>query len=160
MKIFELWEEKTNGDGAKDFFDEYLEKEMEAYQLILAEGSGEIKGVCSELAEKYSMDLAVFAGFLSGMNESIEKAIELEKLTEASEIDIKIDFKKLLYNMHGAKANWLYLLEEWSGVLSEEERDEIKKQFNRDHTAVSQKVGRNDPCPCGSGKKYKKCCGK
>jgi uncharacterized protein YecA (UPF0149 family) len=23
---------------------------------------------------------------------------------------------------------------------------------------VSQSVGRNDPCPCGSGKKYKKCC--
>jgi preprotein translocase subunit SecA len=23
-----------------------------------------------------------------------------------------------------------------------------------------QKAGRNDPCPCGSGKKYKKCCGK
>jgi len=22
----------------------------------------------------------------------------------------------------------------------------------------SQKIGRNDPCPCGSGKKYKKCC--
>ena len=26
--------------------------------------------------------------------------------------------------------------------------------------AVSSKVGRNDPCPCGSGKKYKQCCGK
>ena len=25
--------------------------------------------------------------------------------------------------------------------------------------AVSTKVGRNDPCPCGSGKKHKKCCG-
>ena len=25
--------------------------------------------------------------------------------------------------------------------------------------AVSEKIGRNDPCPCGSGKKYKKCCG-
>jgi preprotein translocase subunit SecA len=24
---------------------------------------------------------------------------------------------------------------------------------------VGKKVGRNDPCPCGSGKKYKKCCG-
>jgi len=24
---------------------------------------------------------------------------------------------------------------------------------------VSGKTGRNDPCPCGSGKKYKKCCG-
>jgi hypothetical protein len=27
-------------------------------------------------------------------------------------------------------------------------------------TAVEIKVGRNDPCPCGSGKKYKKCCGR
>lgn len=25
--------------------------------------------------------------------------------------------------------------------------------------AIEQKVGRNDPCPCGSGKKFKKCCG-
>ena len=25
---------------------------------------------------------------------------------------------------------------------------------------ISHKIGRNDPCPCGSGKKYKKCCGK
>ncbi len=25
---------------------------------------------------------------------------------------------------------------------------------------ASAKVGRNDPCPCGSGKKYKQCCGK
>ena len=25
--------------------------------------------------------------------------------------------------------------------------------------SASEKVGRNDPCPCGSGKKYKKCCG-
>ncbi|HPQ47262.1 MAG TPA: SEC-C metal-binding domain-containing protein, partial [Clostridia bacterium] len=58
-----------------------------------------------------------------------------------------------------AKANWLYLLKEWDNVLSLEERVEIKKQYNVDNTAVSQKVGRNDPCPCGSGKKYKKCCG-
>jgi preprotein translocase subunit SecA len=25
---------------------------------------------------------------------------------------------------------------------------------------VEEKTGRNEPCPCGSGKKYKKCCGK
>ena len=29
----------------------------------------------------------------------------------------------------------------------------------KEAVAVGQKVGRNDPCPCGSGKKYKKCCG-
>jgi uncharacterized protein YecA (UPF0149 family) len=26
--------------------------------------------------------------------------------------------------------------------------------------ATGRKIGRNDPCPCGSGKKYKKCCGR
>jgi len=28
-----------------------------------------------------------------------------------------------------------------------------------DAAAAARKVGRNDPCPCGSGRKYKKCCG-
>jgi uncharacterized protein YecA (UPF0149 family) len=32
----------------------------------------------------------------------------------------------------------------------------VSKTVKRDE----KKVGRNDPCPCGSGKKYKKCCGK
>ena len=62
-------------------------------------------------------------------------------------------------------------------VRSEEEVDEIRDQAEEDyvlsrgvggedeagHTPVrrdKEKVGRNDPCPCGSGKKYKKCCGK
>jgi SEC-C motif-containing protein len=33
------------------------------------------------------------------------------------------------------------------------------KMVNNPQTRESPKVGRNDPCPCGSGKKYKKCCG-
>jgi uncharacterized protein YchJ len=33
--------------------------------------------------------------------------------------------------------------------------DDVIKQVKREEP----KVGRNDPCPCGSGKKYKKCCG-
>lgn len=32
--------------------------------------------------------------------------------------------------------------------------------LNQDGTVRIMKVGRNDPCPCGSGKKYKKCCGR
>ena len=35
-----------------------------------------------------------------------------------------------------------------------EEEDEAAES-----PSVAVKVGRNDPCPCGSGKKYKKCCG-
>jgi preprotein translocase subunit SecA len=38
----------------------------------------------------------------------------------------------------------------------EEEKEEKKEKPVTRHGA---KVGRNDPCPCGSGKKYKKCCG-
>ena len=34
------------------------------------------------------------------------------------------------------------------------------KKKIRKKTAAEIKVGRNDPCPCGSGKKYKKCCGR
>ncbi|MBU4346925.1 preprotein translocase subunit SecA [Patescibacteria group bacterium] len=34
------------------------------------------------------------------------------------------------------------------------------KQFSAPADAAGHKVGRNDPCPCGSGKKYKKCCGR
>ena len=32
--------------------------------------------------------------------------------------------------------------------------------LSQQHKRTDPKVGRNDPCPCGSGKKYKKCCGK
>ncbi|WP_085931013.1 SEC-C metal-binding domain-containing protein [Anaerophaga thermohalophila] len=32
--------------------------------------------------------------------------------------------------------------------------------FNHQKILHRLKPGRNDPCPCGSGKKYKKCCGK
>ncbi len=35
----------------------------------------------------------------------------------------------------------------------------IKPAANTNHIRTGVKVGRNNPCPCGSGKKYKKCCG-
>ncbi len=37
-----------------------------------------------------------------------------------------------------------------------DEEDKVARPITRDE----EKIGRNDPCPCGSGKKYKKCCGK
>ncbi len=35
----------------------------------------------------------------------------------------------------------------------------IEEEENRPKIQIDSKIGRNDPCPCGSGKKYKKCCG-
>ena len=34
----------------------------------------------------------------------------------------------------------------------------LEPGYNRSQDRKDHKVGRNDPCPCGSGKKYKKCC--
>ena len=42
------------------------------------------------------------------------------------------------------------------GMEGAEEEPEISFTFHNE----TPKVGRNDPCPCGSGKKYKKCCGR
>ena len=39
-------------------------------------------------------------------------------------------------------------------------KDQAPEQKKKEAIPVGKKVGRNDPCPCGSGKKYKKCCGK
>jgi len=40
-------------------------------------------------------------------------------------------------------------------------KDRSKKNpGNNTNSTTSRKIGRNDPCPCGSGKKYKKCCGR
>ena len=57
-------------------------------------------------------------------------------------------------------------LREAFGSLTETDDWEDDSDAEMDDTIVIppdspvRKVGRNDPCPCGSGKKYKKCCGK
>ena len=48
----------------------------------------------------------------------------------------------------------LYRSNAFSNTLGIIEDNENKPQFD-----TTKKIGRNDPCPCGSGKKYKKCCG-
>ena len=45
-------------------------------------------------------------------------------------------------------------------TLNNEERDNESKMSASTFVRKDKKIGRNDPCPCGSGKKYKQCCGK
>ncbi|NMA66424.1 MAG: SEC-C domain-containing protein [Clostridiaceae bacterium] len=163
MSLFERWqssiENQADNPQQQKFFKNYLEKETEAYKKILDSKTDVIEGKLSELAKEYDMDEVTFIGFLDGINSSLENELALEDLTEESEISISIVFEKLYYNMMVAKASWLYEMKEWDNILTFEERAAVRKQFNEDHRAVSNKVGRNNPCPCGSGKKYKKCCG-
>jgi uncharacterized protein YecA (UPF0149 family) len=166
MSLLKQWEEIAYKERKQDEYDafwkEYLDKEQRIYEKLLSNNDDNIKGSIALLAETSGMDILNFMGFLSGINTSLVQEIELEELTQDSEIDIKIDFEKLFYNMHVANANWLFTLPEWDNILSKEKRIEIKTAYNRAKTIINEnkKIGRNDPCPCGSGKKYKKCCGK
>ena len=98
---------------------------------------------------------------LDGINESLKAENDLENMTAETEVSLDYEPDKLYYNMVGAKAEWLYKLPQWDSILTEEKRKELYKAQKASTTIVKgPKVGRNDPCPCGSGKKYKKCCGR
>ncbi|KNF09903.1 SEC-C domain-containing protein [Gottschalkia purinilytica] len=164
MKIYKEWSDIAYKEMTKEesdkFWTAYLEKEKNVYEKILAKKDNVITGTVSELAKKYDMDLTSFAGFIDGINTSLIKEVNLEELEEESNITLDIDFEKLYYNMLDAKAPWLYELPEWEEILSAERRKEITKEYRRSKIVTVKKIGRNEPCPCGSGKKYKKCCGK
>ncbi|MDD2495318.1 MAG: SEC-C metal-binding domain-containing protein [Tissierellia bacterium] len=164
MSLYKEWEDYIKGIETQEdyiqFQKEYFPKETECYRAIIETKDPVLKGSINDLSEKYNMTGREFIGFLDGANTSFREQLELEDLTLESEINVEFDFEKLLWNMHDAKAEWLYELEEWNNIFDEEKRKQIKKDYNRSKIVVREaKIGRNDPCPCGSGKKYKKCCG-
>lgn len=165
MSLYTQWNENLKGittqEEYQEFFKNYMLKEAECYKKILESKNPVIEGTLGELAEKNEMSAMEYIGFLDGANTSFKEELDLEPLTEESQIKAEFEWEKLLYNMHDAKAEWLYGMEEWNNIFDEEQRKHIKKEYNKSkQVIVGEKVGRNGPCPCGSGKKYKKCCGK
>jgi len=150
---------KTKGEKA--FWKEYMELETSIYRDILARHKEEYIFTISDLAKKYNTTSEFIMGFVDGINDSLKNPLDLEKVTENEEIKLDLDLEKLYYNMLDAKAEYLYTLPQWDGIFSVEKRKEIQKQYRESVIVRNEnKIGRNDPCPCGSGKKYKKCCGK
>ncbi len=165
MKIYETWENMQDlcqtEMQQRELWNKYYIDETEAYKIILSQNNFEFKGTVKEIAEKLNLETVIFAPFIDGINTSLAKELDVKALEEESEIEMTILPEKLYYNMLNAKAKWLYELKEWDGVLDREKRTEITRTWRSDHQAVSNKtVGRNEPCPCGSGKKYKNCCGR
>lgn len=57
--------------------------------------------------------------------------------------------------------HYTYVVKNWASYTEDEDaydRDDAPYIPSYQQPAISEKVGRNEPCPCGSGKKYKKCC--
>ncbi len=165
MSLYSDWHELASAerdehDNAR-FWDEYFAAEKELYQRVLEQHENTFSGTYDALADEFGWDKTYFMGFLDGANTSLKEACDLESVEHDTQIALAFDFDRLYYNMLEAKAPWLYEMPEWDAVLSEEKRHEILHGWRASKVFVAdKKVGPNDPCPCGSGKKYKKCCGR
>ncbi len=167
MSYFSEWNEKivdnTNEKEFNDFVEYYYTTEQTAYDTLFKFYPNQVvEGTAKELAEKLAYgerDMVFFVGFLDGINKNLKDEIDLDNLNDDTHVKLDIDYEKLLYDMHANQASWLFQLDSWDNILDKEKRDEIAHQYRTDNIATSDKYGRNDPCPCGSGKKYKKCHG-
>lgn len=102
--------------------------------------------------DKYSANLirlvaSKHKNFMEIVNAVLGKNYTLEEL-------LKKYKRRYVDNKIISSTTVLYRSNAFSGTLGIIEENE-----NRPEIDTTQKIGRNDPCPCGSGKKYKKCCG-
>ena len=166
MGLYQQWldlaQSPRSQQEQQDFWKDYFAAERMNYEKILDRIDRPFEGKLSDLAKAFDMSNEMFMGFMDGINTSLAAGeYDVENLEADSDISLKVDNEKLYYNMLDAKADWLYGLAQWDGILSLEEREHIAKQFRQDKVFIAPKTpGRNEPCSCGSGKKYKNCCGK
>ena len=166
MALLQEWRDTAyakdmDQNTVQQFWGTYFELEKGIYEQLLENPDEEVKGTVKELAKKYGIEVFTMTGFLDGINDSLKEPNPIEEMEEDTVVSLAFDKEKLYKNMVGARAEWLYELPQWDNIFTEEKRKELyKEQKNSGTVRKEKKVGRNDPCPCGSGKKYKKCCGK
>lgn len=166
MALLQQWRdmaysETANKGDLQRLWSVYFQREKEIYAQLLKNPDEAVEGTVKELADKYEVDLMTMTGFLDGINDSLKEANPIEEMEEDTKVSLEFD-KELLYkNMVAAGADWLYNLEEWNDIFDEEKRKALYRE-QKESTTIhkDKKIYPNDPCPCGSGKKYKKCCGK
>ncbi len=166
MALLQDWREYAygvdiNSKAGKAIWGKYFNEEKAVYEQLLANPEEVVTGTVKELAERFHMELKYMVGFLDGINESLKTPNPIEEMDEDTQVTLEIDLEKLYYHMVEAKADWLYEMPVWESLLPAEKRKELYKEQKKSGTIVKEKkIGRNDPCPCGSGKKYKFCCGR
>lgn len=166
MGLLQEWQkiaynEKANKQDLNRFWQRYFLLEKGVYEKLLTNPEEKVEGTVKELAEKYGLSVLEMAGFLDGINESLVEANPIDTMEEDTRVSLAFDNEKLYKNMVDAKADWLYELPMWDNIFDAETKKRLYLEQKKSGTViVGRKVGRNEPCPCGSGKKYKFCCGR
>ena len=172
-----LTPEEISKTTAEEFIQRFTEKAMETYaakeaEISAAREAGAVaidmreleRVVMLRVVDEYWMD------HIDAMQD-LRQGIRLRAYAQTNPVD-------------AYKAESLHMFEEMIAAIQEEtvrrlysvrlrKNEEIKRKQVADRITEGrgdgtvkkqprrvQKVGRNDPCPCGSGKKYKKCCGR
>ena len=156
------YNEKADKGQLQRFWNNYFLLEKGIYEKLLTNPDEKVEGTVKELAEKYQISIMEMTGFLDGINDSLVEANPIETMEEDTHVNLIFDKEKLYKNMVDAKADWLYELPQWDEIFVAEKKKELYLEQKKSGTIrrEGKKIGRNDPCPCGSGKKYKQCCGK
>ena len=138
------YDRNLSKEQLESFWGKYFTIETSIYEQLLDDPDTEVKGTVKELAEKYGQDVMTMVGFLDGINDSLKTPNPIETMDEDTEVSLGF-----------------YELPQWEKIFDENTRKRLyKEQKNSGTIRKEKKIGRNDPCPCGSGKKYKKCCGR
>ena len=163
MALYDAWKRiafDTQGQPVKHIWDDYLAKEKKVYKEILSQKLQLVEGTVAELSQRFDLSTIHMTAFIDGIHEAIDGLPPTDELEADTAVKLEIDFKRLFKQMVEYKAKDLYTLPEWDNIFTPEEQREYYLEQKKAHTIVrSEKIGRNEPCPCGSGKKYKKCCG-
>lgn len=166
MALLKEWHKIAYNDKAdqgqiQKFWTDYFLKEQSVYEKLLTTPDEVVEGTVKELAEKYGLSVMEMTGFLDGINDCLVEQNPIEEMEEDTKVSLAFDKEKLYKGMVAANAEWLYGLPMWDDIFDKETQKALYLEQKKSGTViVGKKVGRNDPCPCGSGKKYKKCCGK
>lgn len=166
MALLEQWRavaynDETGREKLQKLWNSYFLEEKEIYAQLLKNPDEVVKGTVKELAERFHVSVMTMTGFLDGIDDSLIIKNPIEEMEEDTEVNLGFD-KELLYkNMVDAKADWLYELPMWDEIFTPEQKKTLYMEQKKSGTIIKgAKIGRNDPCPCGSGKKYKFCCGR
>ena len=164
MTLYEQWKELIENqteETFEEFWEEYAGAETKLYSAILDDPAKKIEVTLGELAAENEIRPVIYMGFLDGIDTSLKKSQDFQSFDENSKVEIEIEPETLFYNMLAAGADYLYGLPQWEDILGLDKMKEIAKKYKQSKTVVKEKkIGRNEPCPCGSGKKYKHCCGR
>ena len=166
MALLEEWQkiaydQQADRGKLQKFWQRYFMLEKGVYEKLLTNPDEKVEGTVKELAEKYDLSIMDMTGFLDGINDSLVTPNPIDTMEEDTKVSLAFDKEKLYKNMVDAKADWLYELPQWDEIFDADIKRKLYLEQKKSGTVVvGKKVGRNDPCPCGSGKKYKFCCGR